>query len=347
MLKTVFVIIGTIIGAGFASGQEIYSFFSIYEENGLIGIILSNVLIGIIMYVILKKTNQFNIKSYSELLEHTKVPKSIVNILNIIINIFLLISFYVMVAGFSAYFKQEFNISQIITIIPILILCYLTFMKNIEGIAKINSIIIPILIAIIIIIGAKANVLQNITNINVSNISFSANWIIKSIEYASYNSILLIPILISVSTYTKNKEKQTSIIVTCIMLVISLIISLLMFKQTEIYTTELPLVYIASSFGEFFKLIYGIVIVFAIYSTMISAGYGFLQNCSNNKKTYKILAIIMCASAIITLFFSFSGLVNLTYPVFGILGFLQLLLMKKSNKGDGAFVSFSKKVLKF
>ena len=114
-------------------------------------------------------------------------------------------------------------------------------------------------------------------------------------------------------------------------------------KQTEIYTTELPLVYIASSFGEFFKLIYGIVIIFAIYSTMISAGYGFLQNCSKNKKIYKILAIIMCASAIITLFFSFSGLVNLTYPVFGILGFLQLLLMKKSNKGDGAFVPLFQK----
>ena len=33
MLKTIFVIIGTIIGAGFASGQEIYSFFNIYEEK--------------------------------------------------------------------------------------------------------------------------------------------------------------------------------------------------------------------------------------------------------------------------------------------------------------------------
>lgn len=330
MLKSVFVIIGTIIGAGFASGQEIYSFFSVYEENGLIGIILSNILMGIIMYNILKKANEVKVSSYGDLLKKYNIPKRIVQIINIIVNIFLLVSFYIMVAGFSAYFQQEFNIPEIITMVIILIICYITFMQNIEGIAKINSIIIPILIAIIIIIGAKANALQNISNINVSNISFSANWVIKSIEYASYNSILLIPILISVSTYTKNKEKQTSVIVTCIMLIISLIISLLMFKQTEIYTTELPLVYIASSYGEFFKLIYGIVIIFAIYSTMISAGYGFLQNCSNNKKAYKILAIIMCVSAIFTLFFSFSGLVNLTYPVFGILGFLQLtMIMRK------------------
>ena len=36
--KVVFVIIGTFIGAGFASGQEIYIFFFKYGINGLVGI---------------------------------------------------------------------------------------------------------------------------------------------------------------------------------------------------------------------------------------------------------------------------------------------------------------------
>lgn len=43
-IKVIFTIIGTVIGAGFASGQEIYSFFNKYNENGLIGLILSNIL---------------------------------------------------------------------------------------------------------------------------------------------------------------------------------------------------------------------------------------------------------------------------------------------------------------
>lgn len=42
IFKICFVIIGTIIGAGFASGKEIYTFFSIYGINGLWGILLSN-----------------------------------------------------------------------------------------------------------------------------------------------------------------------------------------------------------------------------------------------------------------------------------------------------------------
>lgn len=55
ILKSVFVIVGAVVGAGFASGQEIYSFFNIYNENGAIGILISSVLLGIIIYKTLKK----------------------------------------------------------------------------------------------------------------------------------------------------------------------------------------------------------------------------------------------------------------------------------------------------
>ena len=49
-LKSLFVIIGTLIGAGFASGQEIYIFFYKYGINGIIGIAISSLLIGAIVY---------------------------------------------------------------------------------------------------------------------------------------------------------------------------------------------------------------------------------------------------------------------------------------------------------
>lgn len=42
ILKICFVIIGTIIGAGFASGKEIYTFFNIYGPKGFLGLIISN-----------------------------------------------------------------------------------------------------------------------------------------------------------------------------------------------------------------------------------------------------------------------------------------------------------------
>ena len=324
-IKAIFVIIGTIIGAGFASGQEIYSFFNVYKENGIIGILISSIMIGIIIYVVLKKSTKLDISSYNELLEKSRISNNLKNIFKIIINIFLLMSFYIMVAGFSAYFKQEFNIPNIIAAILILIICYITFMKNIEGIANINAVIIPILIIIVIGLGFKCNIFNTISNIDESNIKISGNWLLKSVEYASYNSILLIPILISLKNYINKNEKQISIITTIIFFILSITIYLIMFKIEGLENIEIPLVYIANMYGKIYSVIYSMVVIFAIYTTMISAGYGFLNNCTRSQKNYKKLATLICISAVLVSNMSFSQLVNLTYPVFGILGFIQLV----------------------
>ena len=89
----------------------------------------------------------------------------------------------------------------------------------------------------------------------------------------------------------------------------------------------MPMVYIAGKFGEIYKYIYGIVIIFSIYSTMISAGYGLLENVEKEK--YQFFNRILCFSAIFIAHISFAELINITYPVFGILGIIQLIYVLK------------------
>ena len=54
VISITLVIIGALIGAGFASGQEIFSFFYIYGKNGIYGILIMSILIGIFIYKSLK-----------------------------------------------------------------------------------------------------------------------------------------------------------------------------------------------------------------------------------------------------------------------------------------------------
>ena len=329
VLKSVFVIVGAVVGAGFASGQEIYSFFNIYNESGLIGIIISSVLLGVIIYKALKQSSDFNLRNYDELLGKIKVPKTVKNILNIIINTFLLISFYIMVAGFTAYFKQEFNIPRIITALAITSISYITFMKNIEGITKVSMWIVPILIIIILIIGLQSNPLKTIQEIELKNINIKANWVLKAIEYTSYNSILLVPVLISLRKYSKSNERNIGIITALIFASLSITIYLVLFKEGNLLGIEIPMIKIANEYGSIFKYAYSLVIIFAIYTTMISEGYGFLTNYTKTKEQYKKIAKIICVSAIFISNISFSFLINLTYPVFGILGIIQLIYLIK------------------
>ncbi len=326
--KAIFTIIGTVIGAGFASGQEIFSFFNIYGKKGLWGIILANILTGIIIYKVLKISNKMEIKSYKNLLEKTNLSKNKITIFNLIINMFLLLSFYIMIAGFATYFNQEFNIPKILIIIIISAIAYITFNKKIEGITKINNIIIPLLIFIICVMGLKIGIIGNINDLENTNNENNILWLIKSIEYASYNSILLIPMLISIKEISKNQEKKISVISAVILLILSSVLFFILYKMNklvDIRKIEMPMVYIANTFGIVYKNIYGLVIIFSIYSTMTSAGYGLLENLG--KKKYKFYNKLICITSILVSNISFSKLINITYPVFGILGIIQLFYL--------------------
>lgn len=332
IFKVIFTIIGTVIGAGFASGQEIYLFFNQYKEIGLIGLIISNILTGLIIYLILKKSNKMKLSSYKDLLKGTKLSENKINIFNTIVNMFLLISFYIMVAGFATYFNEQFKIPKFIMILITVFICYITFIKRVEGITKINNIIVPILIVIILFMGSKINILNEIVNVKVLNMNNikEIEWLLKSIEYASYNSILLIPMLISIRKYSIDKEKSVSVISTTFLLILSTVVFLAIYKYQSIVKLsdiEMPMIYISNEIGKAYKYIYGIVIIFSIYSTMISAGYGLLENVE--KKSYAIFNKLICITAILVANISFSELVKISYPIFGILGIIQLIYVLK------------------
>lgn len=152
ILKVVFVIIGTLIGAGFASGQEVNTFFFSFGIKGLIGIILSSFIIGTIIYKTFKIIYKNNINNYKEFLNCLLKNEKINNITNSIINIFILVSFYVMIAGFGAYLQQELNLNSIIGSSILAILCLILFKTNVNGLVKVNEVLIPILIIIVILI---------------------------------------------------------------------------------------------------------------------------------------------------------------------------------------------------
>ena len=142
--KITFVIIGTIIGAGFASGQEIYTFFNKYGLEGLIGICISISLMAYIIYKTFKIIIENDINSYENFItiimpERLRKNKILNHTINNIINIFLLICFNIMVAGFATYFVQELKISKWIEAIVITNLTLITLSNSINGVIHIHT----------------------------------------------------------------------------------------------------------------------------------------------------------------------------------------------------------------
>ena len=327
VISITLVIIGALIGAGFASGQEIFSFFYIYGKNGIYGILIMSILIGIFIYKSLKIIYQKQVYNYNDFLNLFIKNTKIRNVILWIVNVLLLVSFYIMVAGFGAYFEQEIGINRIIGSIVLNLLCVIVFFSNIKGVLKASNLIVPFLIFFIFFIGIK-NIVQIRT---IDFYQMKNNWILSMLIYNSYNFILLMPVFISLKKQiTKEKNiKKVSILVTIIILILSISIFFLLLNANikEIENQEMPIVYIISNYFNKYKKIYAFIVLASIFTTAISVGIGFLQNISKNSNSYPQFVLFMCITSLLMSNIGFSKLLNFIYPVFGYIGILQIVII--------------------
>lgn len=315
-------------------GQEIYLFFYRFGTKGLLGIIICNIIMAIIIYKTLKILYENNINTYKNFLDKIFLEnEKLSNITNIIINIFLCATFFIMISGFGTYLSQSFGMNQIIGSSILALISYIVFLRKIEDFAKINNIVIPILITIILIIG-----IINIVNLkkidNNIYLDKSYFWILQAILYASYNLVLVEPVLVNLKQFLKNKKQilKISIGVGIIMtILVTLEFLLLTNVDVNFKNLEMPLVYVVEKTFPRFTYLYGIIILIAIFTTAVSVGISFLNNISKNKKSFPQKAEILCISSVIISQISFSKLVEYLFPLFGFLGLLQMIFILKKK----------------
>lgn len=315
-------------------GQEIYLFFYRFGTNGLLGIIICNIIMAIIIYKTLKILYENNINTYKNFLDKIFLEnEKLSNITNIIINIFLCATFFIMISGFGTYLSQSFGMNQIIGSSILALISYIVFLRKIESFAKINNIVIPILITIILIIG-----IINIVNLkkidNNIYLDKSYFWILQAILYASYNLVLLEPVLINLKQFLKNKKQilKISIGVGTIMTILAILEFLLLTNvDINFKNLEMPLVYVVEKSFPKFIYLYGIIILIAIFTTAVSVGISFLNNISKNKKSFTQKAEILCITSVIISKISFSKLVEYLFPLFGLLGLIQMIFILKKK----------------
>ena len=238
----------------------------------------------------------------------------------------MLVSFYIMIAGFGAYCNQQISIKPIIGSIILVIICWIILNKNIKGVVILNQIIVPILIFFITIIG-----IINFTKIDILNLSDyivntnNTNWFMSGVLYSSYNAILLIPVLITLQKYIKEKKQisQISIIVTIIITILSISIFFMLIKvDVDIENLEMPIAYVITNIYPYFKIIYAIILLFSILTTAISLGNSFVENMK--RKSRKNIINFICISSILVSGIGFSNLINILYPLFGYLGLIEI-----------------------
>lgn len=324
VIKIICIIIGTFVGAGFASGKEILLFFYQYGTVGIIGIAISVTFIGFIIYKTIFICKRENINDYNKFLDLIISNILIREIIKKSINIFLLISFGVMISGFCSFIKQEFFIEKYISYVIIITICIYAFSRNLKVLINISNILVPIIILFIMYCTIK-NYLTGMESHLIGSTANSNLFFIDAILYSNYNLLGMIPIVIIVSNSIRKKIDTVNIAffsAIIIGLLACCMFKILKYVPEEKLYLDFPIVKIIEGFGSNYRNLYCMIIAFSIVTTALSVGYTYIQNS-------RLKLSILLFFSFIAVQVSFSELLKTLYPVCGVIGVVQCFFIVK------------------
>jgi uncharacterized membrane protein YkvI len=321
-LKVSFLIIGTTIGAGFASGREIWEFFSSYGKGSSFFLLLSMILFSISCYIIMSISHQLKAPHYVQVLEEL-IGKPLAKVYDVLIFFYLVSTAVVMFAGSGATL-QYWSISYWMGVGIMGILVFLVFLRDVEGIMSLNSVLIPILILTLLTVcflflwGGYGQGEATASGLSIFP---------SAIAFTALNILPLVAILSALGSRMQPVEIKVASIASAIGLCsIALLYNESLLKMGhEIMLYEVPLFAILRFFSG--ELIIGVsfVLWLAIYTTAISGILGLVTRFKESIRWPQWMLAGFFILCIIPLTkFGFSNLIKVLYPLYGVLNLFIL-----------------------
>lgn len=321
-------LVGTVIGAGFASGQEIMTFFVRYGRYGGWAMALSGVVFALYMYAVMGKLRRDNIATFQEYFDF--VPwRGFVTFMELVSYCFMGASFCVMVAGSGAV-AEEFGGDRIVGILFMAVLCFVIFIKGAEGMIKVNSFMTPLIIIGILAVSVMGLYGAATTSFVPSVKMLTDNPVSSAILYVSYNTVTLIGVLIPIKhKLISGKVISVSALSSGAALgAMGVLIWYLLWKGGDILSdAQVPMLFLTGAETDA-GYAYGLVLYMAMITTAVSSGYAFVTYLKDKTcLSVPFLSALICGISVPFSLFGFSALVDKLYKFFGILGLAVLILV--------------------
>ena len=329
--------IGTVVGAGFASGQEICRFFSLYGGYSWWGIILAVLILGwggvrlFYFGAVLKPT------SYRDFLIFLLGPR-LAPVMDALLFGFLVILIGVMFAGCGALFTQlhlGYWTGIILTGLCLILVLY----KELAGLISSNVVIVPCMFLGCLVVAIRA-----ILSGSMDGRPDSANGygLLAAIQFSSYNLVLSMPVLLSLGKhYPRVRVLAGSGWVGSLGLGImtALINWAILSHWPEAALVPLPMAELAKSSGLGLYWGYAFILWAEMLSTLIADVYGVTERLQIILGwPFGRLAAVVAISGILIGQIGFSNLITYCYPFFGCVCLIVLLLIlckPKPSRNNG------------
>ncbi|MEH7378699.1 YkvI family membrane protein [Neobacillus drentensis] len=325
------VYVGTVVGAGFATGKEIVEFFSRFGFFGLISILMSGYLFISLGSKLMRMAAHIDAKSYQEFNEYLfgKWPGRVINVFML----FMLLGVSaVMLSGAGAIFEEQLNLPKAVGVFLTIFLSFLVMLVGTKGLFAVNTFVVPVMITFSIILMFYSIQMPNFLNQLLFVPHSDDGWksVIAPFSYVALNLGLSQAVLVPIATEVKDDWtiKWGGILGGAALTVILIAghFTLIMLPNLEQY--NIPMAIVMKNLAPFFYWIFVLVIYGEIFTSVIGNVFGLDRQLKQYLPipTMVSVTLIFIVSYLISLV-NYGTLLSYLYPLFGYICMIFFILL--------------------
>ena len=314
---------GTVVGAGFASGQEILAFFTAYGHAGTIGILLATALFVWLGYKMMKLAHQLRTPSY-ESFNQRLFGRLFGRAVNGLVFLTLFGVTLVMLAGAGSVLEVQFGIPYLAGTAFTAAAALVVLRKGLKQLIAVNVIVVPSMVLFSLLLLLDGQFDSSFSVETPENAAFL--W--KTILYVSFNLAMAQAVLIPIGYSIREPVVllRAAIIGGTVLGFMLLAVHLAMLGNwREIVQLDVPILFITNQWNEWLQLFFVLVLFSEIFTTLISNVFGIGQQLLELVQIdeQRIYQVLFLASLLLCLI-GYAELLMFLYPLFGYMGLFTL-----------------------
>ncbi len=256
---------GAVIGAGFASGQEIKQFFVTYGRYANPGAVMTIVFFIIFCAWLMAYCTRQRISGLPEMLE-LMGGKRLGGFFLHLINLFMWFGLSVMLAGSATLFQGLWQIPRLASALITALLVYLVARRQVKGLAVANEMLLPVLVFLVLFFLLRS---FGIPEQGLSVVAFQRGWLWSALLYLGSNSAILLTTIPNLMGETDSRNLCNGVLIAAGLLLFLLLTNIYLLNKYAAISGDwdLPLVPIAQYLLPQLPWAYGVILFIALITT--------------------------------------------------------------------------------
>lgn len=333
-VKVALAFVGLIVGAGFATGQEMIQYFTSFGAVGIWGAVISGLLVTAAGSVTLLLGSYFMAESHSKVFGNVAHPW-LSRFLDWSVTFTLFSVGFVMIAGAGSTLEQQFGLPTWIGAGLMALLVLAAGQLDVDRVSSIISGITPLVVIAIMaaFVWTMFDLPQDLSQL--SAVAQQAEspvrpWWVSAMNYTGMNLMVAVSMCLVIGGSTPNTREAVwggfsgGLLY---MILVLMVVVLLYLNIQDVGQAEVPMLSLFESIHPAAAAVMVVIVSLMIFNTVIGLFYALGRRLTvRAPHRYRPVFLLVCLVGYALSFLGFSTLMSYIYPLVGYIGMLMIVV---------------------